>query len=197
MVDFFSAGYLVLAHADIRIKANSEGVFVIIEGPPLPHPALGTAFPFDFKMVEGMAPIRDGVSKFAGKITLPWSVKTRKGFSGYALPATMHSNFLDKLFVYPGVVDYDNFHTLNFVFSPLAECEFVIPAGTPLLQIIPFRRDEIDGVCDRATPREEDEHNHNIPTKISHYYRKFLGKPKPYKLECPYEHRKLNRDRET
>lgn len=196
MVDYFGAGYLILAHVDIHIRANSEGVSIKLESLAPLAKEIEQALPFDFGMVAGMAPIDKDVAKFAGKITLPWSIVAKKGFSGYAVPAVMHSNFLDKLFVYPGVVDYDRFHTVNFVFSPIEDCDIVIPAGTPLLQIIPFKREDITAVCKRATNDEEETHFFNITSKLSHYYRKYLSRPKPFKMECPYEHRKLARDRD-
>jgi hypothetical protein len=194
MLDYANAGYIITAHADIHIKANKVACNVIVESAHLP-PHEGEMLiprPFDFKIVEGLAPIQDGVVKWAGKIPLPWSVQADKGWSGYTMPALVHSNFLDKIFVYPGVVDYDNFHTLNFVFSPIKECEFTIPAGTPLLQIIPFKREKVFAAeCGKATEKEKDKHLFNTASRLSHYYRKFLSSKKQYTMECPYKHREV------
>ena len=132
----------------------------------------------------------DGVKKYAGKIPLPWSVQAEAGYSAYVMPALMHADYFDKIFVYPGIVDFDNFHTVNFVFSPIKECEFTIYAGTPLLQILPYKREDITAECDRATQKEIDKHVFNFPSRMKHYYRKFLHSKKSYTMKCPYDHRK-------
>jgi hypothetical protein len=101
----------------------------------------------------------------------------------------MHPQFSDKIFVYPGVVDYDQFHSISFIFSAIKECEFVIPAGTPLLQIIPFKREKITAECGKTTEVERDEHIFAIPTRVvKNYYRRFLSERKSFKMKCPYEH---------
>jgi hypothetical protein len=192
MLDFSHAGYIITAHSDIHIKANKSGVVfnVDLQGPYSEQDRkLLQAKPFDYRMVAGMAPIADGVKKVAYKIPLPWSVYTKKGYSAYVLPVLNNSDYLDKLFVYPGIVDYEDYHTINFVISPLKECEFVIPAGTPLLQVIPFKREKITAECGKATQDEYDEHAFSMPTRaIKGYYRRFLSKRKIYTMECPYEH---------
>lgn len=192
MLDYSHAGYIVTAHTDIHIKANSSGTFIVIEGVHVePHEVqLLQARPFDYDIVEGMTKPPEEVEKSAWKIPLPWSVRTQKGFSAYVLPAIMHVDYLDKLFVYPGIVDFDKFHTINFVFSPMKECEFTIPAGTPLLQVLPFRREDITAECGRANQQEKDEHFFNMPSRaIPRYYRKFLSSKKTSKMTCPYDHR--------
>lgn len=192
MLDYSHAGYIITAHTDIHIKANDVGTIIITTPTPLPHE--DTRFleprPFNYEIVEGMTKPAKDVEKSAWKIPLPWAIFTKKGYSAYVMPAIMHADYLDKIFVYPGIVDYDNFHVVNFVFSPLKECEFTIPAGTPLLQILPFKREEYTAKCDRATQKQLDEHLHCIPSRaISRYYRKFLSRKKTFKMTCPYDHR--------
>lgn len=188
MLDYANAGYIITAHTDIHIKANSVGVSVKLGHIPVQHQNLSTPSNFDYEIVDGMCAV-NGVKKQAVKILLPWSVQAKSGYSSYVLPAIMHSDFADKIFVYPGVVDHDAFHTINFIFTPIIDCEFTIPAGAPLLQVLPFRRETITAQCDKATDREVDKHTFNTPSKLKHYYRKFLWSKKPYLMQCPYEHR--------
>lgn len=187
MWDYANAGYIITAHADIHIKANKVGVIVQVVSNNLDNKTLQAA-QFDFSIVEGMATI-DNVKEHAAKIPLPWSVQAKSGYSAYVLPALMHSDYLDKLFIYPGIVDFDNFHTINFVFSPIKECEFVIYAGTPLLQVIPFKREKITAECGKTTDSERDKHLFSYPSKMRNYYRKFLYGRKSYTMKCPYNHR--------
>lgn len=185
MHDYLTAGYIITAHTDIHIKANMAGVVVRLRATPA---RMEDPTAFDFAFVDGMVAI-EGAKKHAAKVPLPWSVVCKPGYSGYLLPALMHADYLDKLFVYPGVVDFDKFHTINFVFSPLKECEFVIYAGTPLLHVIPFKRETMTAECDKATERESDEHIFNYPSRFKQYYRKWLHSRKRYEMKCPYKHR--------
>lgn len=189
MFDYFRAGYIITAHVDIHIRANKEGTVVRLDGLNCDHERMQASH-FDPAIAEGVARIDDTVKKVAMKIPLPWAIFTQKGYSIYALPAILHSPFLDKLFIYPGTIDAEDFHTMNFVFSPLTACEIVIPAGTPLLQIIPFKCEPITAECGKATEHERDRHTFQIASRaIKSYYRRFLSKHKSFAMSCPYDHR--------
>lgn len=184
MSDYATSGYVLTAHTDIHIKANSAGVVVQVT-PMACDSARLQPTQFDFKLVDGMTTM-DGVKAYAGKIPLPWTIQARKGYSAYYLPPLMHADYLDKIFVYPGIVDCDAYHTVNFVFSPIKECEFTIAAGTPLLHIIPFKRENIVAECDKATIEETDRHLFNFVSKVKHFYRKYFHGKKSYTMKCPY-----------
>lgn len=186
MWDYAAAGYLVTAPFDITIKSNSEGTIVIIG--ECPDKQYFQARPFDHQIVDGLAKIDSSAKPATFKVPMPWMIQTKKGYSAYVLPPLLHCDFFDKIHVYPGVVDYDNFYTCNFVFSALKECEFTIKTGTPLIHVIPFKREVQTAVCDRATIKEIDDHRYTMAGR-KHYYRKFLARKKVYKMSCPYEHR--------
>ena len=137
---------------------------------------------FDYAVVDGLVKV-DEVKKEATKIPLPWMIEAPPGYSAYLMPAFMHSDFLDKIALYPGTIDYDNFHVCNFVFSALKECEFVIPVGAPLIHVIPYKREVITGVCQKATEQDRDEHNYKYPIKLRNAYRKFFHSRKSYSIE--------------
>lgn len=190
MMDYMNAGYIITAHSDIHIRANSEGVVVMVEGMPVApehHHRLSPA-PFNYELVEGMVNPID-VAKEAWKIPLPWSIQSKRKFSAYVMPALMHADYHDKIWVMPGITHSDKFHTVNFVFVPLKECDFIIPAGTPLLQILPLRRETITANCGKANERELDEHLFNMPSRLKGYYRKYLSSKNSFKMSCPYDHR--------
>jgi hypothetical protein len=190
MLDYSSAGYIITAHCDFEIKANKSGVVVKVgEGiVPLNIESRFKTQTFDHALVDGWANI-EGVKKSSLKIYLPWYIETKPGYSAYVLPALMHSDFLDKIFIYPGVVDFDKYHGINMVFSVIKECEFVIPVGTPILHVIPFKREEMTAVCGKATDHETDRAAFNFLSRINHYYTRYLHSKKSYKMTCPYEHR--------
>ncbi|MFZ6813532.1 hypothetical protein ACO0K3_03625 [Undibacterium sp. Rencai35W] len=188
MFDYFQSGYIITAHTDIHIKANRAGTVIQLAPTAADCHALKPV-PFDFAVVEGMAKIDPAIKPMAFKIPMPWTVQAQEGYSAYVLPALMHADFLDKLHVYPGVVDYDKYHTINFVFSALKECEVTIYAGQPLLHVIPFKREKITAICGKATEEERDKQLFNMPTRMKHYYRKFLSERKSFAMSCPFDHR--------
>lgn len=179
MWDYMTAGYIIPAWCDIHIKVNAHGISVRMEGPNAEgHPAV----PMDFSIIDGMAPITDSAKKMVLKIPVPWGVFAKKNVSMMVLPAVMHSEFLDKLHVYPGTVDYDNFHTIQFIFSGLKECEFTIWAGEPLLQLFPFKRKSFSAEVGVGTERELADHKYGFfSRKVGLYRRLFHGK-KSYSL---------------
>ena len=192
MLDYHMTGYIITAYTDLHIKANKAGVIVIPEPfailtdmeRDLMKPA-----PFEYKIVEGMVPFKDNVFKNVNKVPMPWAVFTKRGYSAYVLPVLMHPEFADRIFIYPGVVDYDQFHSLSLIFSVTKECEFVIPAGTPLLHVIPFKREKIIAECGKTTDIEREKQFFSVPSRaVKNYYRRFLSERKSFKMKCPYEH---------
>jgi hypothetical protein len=74
------------------------------------------------------------------KFLNPWAIKTPKGYSCLFV-TPMHHDL--PFTILPGVVDTDKYSTpVNFVFS-LNDQNFegLIPEGTPIAQVIPFKRD--------------------------------------------------------
>jgi hypothetical protein len=72
----------------------------------------------------------------------PWGIKTPKGYSCLFVPPVHGGNQI--FTVLEGIVDTDRyFGLINFPFV-LNDVNFegMIPAGTPIVQIIPIKRDE-------------------------------------------------------
>lgn len=178
MWDYLQGGYIVPAWCDIHIKANKHGVSIRMDGAN--HEERFNPQPMDYSLVEGMAPIKDSVKPGVVKIPVPYAVIAKAGISAWVLPATMHSTFLDKLFVYPGMVDYDKFHTINFIFSVTEECEFTIWAGEPLLQVLPVQRRTFTAECGAATRREMAVGCNSFISRRPGAYRRFCYATKKY-----------------
>ena len=76
------------------------------------------------------------------KFTNPWIVSTPKGYSAYFKNPS--NNWSTDIELIEGVVDTDEFYTavnFPFVWKGSEIGEFVIPKGTPLVQVIPFKRE--------------------------------------------------------
>lgn len=72
------------------------------------------------------------------KLVNPWYVKTAKGYSSLLIPTLYDAD--SRYHALPGVVHTDYYHAVNAVLQINTDEEFVIKAGTPLFQLIPFKR---------------------------------------------------------
>ena len=180
MFDYYQEGYIIRAHTDIHIRANELGVQVNMPGL---RDNEGQPQPMDWDLVDGMAPIRDNVKRVVMKVPLPYGIHTEPGHSAHLIPALMHSPFLKDLFVYPGTVDYDTFHVANFIFSPLCECDLTIPAGTPLLHVLPFKRVSYHSACGPAETLETARFKFSFVSRLPAFYRKKFHTKKIYTSE--------------
>ncbi len=178
MHDLMRAGYIINAWDDIRIKANRVGTIAKLTMSFTPQ--LQAMSP---KVVTGIAPIEKDMPLQVYKLNSPWSITTRAGWSAMVLPATFHSPFFKDLYVYGGINDYEDFHIMNFIFSPLRECEVFIPAGTPLLQVIPYKRESLKAVTGSSTQHDRDIYHFSFPTRVRAAYRKLFHHRKTYTLE--------------
>ena len=85
-------------------------------------------------------PLRTDLDTRFPKFNNPWSIKTPKGYSSLFVEP-MHRDNPFKVF--PGIVDTDKYSApVNIIFSIKdPDFEGIIPAGTPIVQVIPFKRD--------------------------------------------------------
>ena len=87
------------------------------------------------------------------KFTNPWVIETPKGWSvKFQNPSNNWSNDIE---IVEGVVDTDEYYNevnFPFVWTGHEEGEFIIERGTPLVHVIPFKREPMDleiGVTDQ------------------------------------------------
>jgi hypothetical protein len=87
---------------------------------------------------------------FLPKIVNSWGIQTPPGYSCLILPPMHRDNIIEIL---PGVVDTDKYNVeINFPFK-LKDKNFVglIPSGTPIVQVIPFKRESWESNYIEAT----------------------------------------------
>lgn len=128
--DSITAGYLLLLPADVRVSWKDDA----------PYYEWASSNLISFHPVS-QAPIHPAGNGYAyPKWNNPWAIKTPKGYSTlFVQPFHRESQFT----ILPGVVDTDAYTSeVNFPFvlnNP--KWEGTIPAGTPIAQVIPFKRD--------------------------------------------------------
>jgi hypothetical protein len=133
VLDSMTSGYLILSSADIFIEKKDDSNFYSW--------ADNSAIAFHAQeQLLGYPKLKEKINNDAvPKFVNPWIVKTPENYSCLFLPPLHH----DLPFaILPAVVDTDNyFSVVNFPFIPDPDFEGLIPKGTPIAQVIPFRRD--------------------------------------------------------
>jgi len=150
-LDALSIGWLLPLAATVRLEISDEGRHVT------------AGWEFDREMVSG-----HGAHQAAGnpyeprplmKFHNPWTVRTPDGWSCLFVPPLNRPSELFE--VLSGVVDTDVYTApVNFPFVALAgDGVHTIAKGTPLVQVIPFRREreQLAATIRAETERDADE----------------------------------------
>jgi hypothetical protein len=110
-----------------------------------------------------------------------WGIKTPKGYSCLFLPPAHNPNPWFEIF--PGLVDTDEYTApVNFPFV-LKDLNFegIIPAGTPMVQIIPFKRERWSWVKGNEQEIEEaGEQDRELATRYFHRYKNLFWTKKEW-----------------
>ena len=147
MHDWTKSGWYITTNRDIQVLVGSDresvGVNKFItkdengtyNSPSHPADQFDNAFEY---LAEGEH-VKD-----AFKMRNGWNIKTPEGYSCFYLDPFLHQN---KFFsTWHGVIDTDKFNTnydnSQIIFYPKVDHSFVIKKGTPIVQIIPFKREE-------------------------------------------------------
>ena len=160
--DFLHAGYIVPAWSDFvfRWSEKSEYIFEFKGSIPVERLRRDGMTPVvlghDHPQAEG-APFWDNSCKDIMKIVSPWTVDTSEGISVMLLQPYYHNS--TEYTVMPGLLDSDMNHIANkqiqiFIKINVQGKNIFIEKGTPLLQVIPFKRTDYMFEC-ISRPTEE------------------------------------------
>jgi hypothetical protein len=118
------------------------------------------------------------------KFTNHWIVQTPKGYSSLFVTPFHH----DLPFtILPAIVDTDTyFNPVNFPFLPDPDFEGLIPKGTPIAQVIPFKRDNWEMSVKHIEDSKEAQKNflqvaRNLSTQFFDRYKRNNWVAKSYK----------------
>lgn len=130
--DAITAGYIITSPCDVYVRQK--------DGTPYFTWVAFNAIEFHpISQTTGHPASKDGLD--SPKWMNPWAVKTPKGYSTlFMSPAHQDLPFV----ILPGIVDTDTYtHTVNFPFKLIDPAwEGMIPAGTPIAQVIPIKREK-------------------------------------------------------
>ena len=153
--DFLHAGYIVPAWSDFFIRWNGD------DEPPnvsfsYAVDKVGGVGIHEYKQAEG-APFFNNSCKDIIKLKSPWTVSTSEGISLMILQPYYHNS--TDITIMPGLLDSDVNRISNkllqiFIKVNTQGKNIFIERGTPLLQIIPFKRSDYKFEC-ITRPTEE------------------------------------------
>jgi hypothetical protein len=196
--DAITGGYILTTYVDVYVshskvmnvdmvlneetgekeRAESEDLERVI-----PHYEWPSYGPLGFHPVEQAPnhPNNNGHDYSYPKWINPWAIKTPPGYSVlFIQPMHRESIFT----ILPGIVDTDTYSSpVNFPFV-LNDVNFegMIPAGTPMAQIVPFKRDEWQM---SIGSKEDLEHQFNttrsLRTRFFDSYKRQFRQPKIYR----------------
>lgn len=170
--DALTSGYTIKTHVDINVSLRDGSSYY--EWPSYE--------PISFHVVD-QAPLHPKKNNMPyPKINNPWSIQTKKGYSCLFIPPMHNPNGI--FTIMPGIVDTDtHIIPVNFPFT-LDDPHFegLIPAGTPICQIIPFKRDSFSMKIGDSKQFQKVERANSIyrVNFINRYKNKFWNK-KDYK----------------
>lgn len=156
VLDALTSGYFMVTKYDVFYTEDEEGHSQF----SLPEHLIGTGIKpitmHPFEQVRGIE-LNGMYKEYAFKWSNPYVVITPEGYSClYTHPMNQFSPF----HTLSGVVDTDTYPlSVQFPFLMIKGFEGVIKAGTPVIQIIPFKRDEWKMNDSISTTKEEEEMN--------------------------------------
>lgn len=176
MHDYYRTGYIIPAWEDFEIIVDENGINFKIG-----NYDKFICKPFDkmdYSVVSDIINIDEDINPHAVRLPCPWKIFTKTGYSAFVMPALYHSPFLRDLFLYPGINDYDAYHQINVMFTPVRKMHVKIYAGTPMLHVIPYKREDITADVGLITQKEDGLANFTYRTKAPGFYRKWIHKKK-------------------
>jgi hypothetical protein len=168
--DAITSGYVITTHVDVWVTRLTNG---------MPYYVWSSYEPIKWherKQLEEHPAVKD--FDFA-KWNNPWAIETPKGYSCLIIPPAHRNNVLSVLV---GVVDTDEY-ALNIEFPfVLTDLNFegLIPAGTPIAQIIPFKRDKFLSKINPESSKAEAVRR-KIDSRFYNVYKTLFWSRKEYK----------------
>jgi len=172
--DALGAGYFMLLENDVQVtKENGVQSFVWFRG--------GDSFIGEHSKKQISSElIPEGYSDQPWKFLNFWGIKTPPGYSTI-FTHPMNRTELPFLTL-SGVVDTDDYNQpVNFPFIIKNDFEGIIEAGTPIAQVIPFRRESWKAAFENFDPKKTASIQSKFSRKITRPYKLGYWKRKEYK----------------
>ena len=138
-LDAMVTGWIIPLVADVSIKSNHDCSYIEYDS-KYPRPMIENHGPMQVTSDKCPAP---HLPKPPIKWMNYWAIKCPPGYSLLFVPPLNRPD--DRFTCFSGIVDSDNyFEFVNFPFVwNVPNFDGIIPAGTPLMQVIPIKRDTL------------------------------------------------------
>ena len=125
--------------------------------------------------------VPDGYSPYnAFKFNNPWIIKTPPGYSTLFIQPSLRDP--QPFYMVPAIVDTDKHPSpINFPFFLKEGFEGSIPFGEPIIQAIPFKREEWSSLVSCQDVNEEQKQWQRAKRQINNRYKDFFRSPKVWK----------------
>jgi hypothetical protein len=171
--DLMTAGYIIETPYDIYVTQTEDG----------PYFQWGEMQAIAFQSFDQFQnhPYSRDIN-YAVRIVHPWSIKTPKGWSVFICEPQHHEP--TPIICANGIVDTDEYSLPFNMFLKLRDPKFegMIPAGTPFIQVIPFKRESWTSKL--GGEKEKNKYTSDLrkfSTVFFDRYKKFWWQRKEYK----------------
>jgi hypothetical protein len=173
LLDSITAGYIVKLWADIMVTQTPDGPYIQWNT----SQEVVASWPYD--MSKGFE-IPEGFSKTVFKYMHGWIIKTPKNYSCLITHPVGYQNLPFKTL--SGIIDTDKLNTFaNSPFVVKSNFEGIIEKGTPMFQVLPFKRDNWNSEYVLMEKNENFFNEEKLHSKIISSYGKFLRTKKHFK----------------
>ena len=172
--DYLCSGYIIPLWTDILVgKKDDTEIFSWPDG--------------DYEWVKGhpLAQVKGSVlveemrgNSAVNKLSSPWYIKTPPGYSCLFFSPRYHKKKIDIL---PGIVDTDVYHEINFPFFYRGEDRDMIARGEPVIQLLPFKRENWNHKITVMDPIEIKKSQLTLLTFWGGAYKKLFHKKKVFR----------------
>ena len=179
-LDALSAGFIIPMWCDVYILARNGELTIDF---PSNFPQKETLDHHSLSQIPKHPLANKPYGNMPMKWINPWVVETEPGVSCIFTPPLNHMETRFKLI--DGIVDTDTYYTnINFPFIWTGgDGEFFIAKGTPLVQVIPFRRETYDIAISATDVERRRTVDATIGTKLKNAYRDELWHGRKNKSE--------------
>lgn len=142
-IDFLAAGVTLPSWTNFYFRIDASGKDWEIAADEMSPPSgvsIVQAFLYESTGKCPMTSVREVETGIYPKLVNPWRMETAPGWSTLILPTYWEPN--PNYDVVPSIVHTDFYHTANVVLNIKTDQEFSIKYGTPLVQMIPFKRNK-------------------------------------------------------
>lgn len=176
-LDAMTAGYLITLHADVYVDVLPDS------GPDFSWTLYDDPI-VKFHTYDQVSSI-PGANSLPGGIPFkwmtPWCIKTPPGYSCLFVHPLNH--FEDRWEIMPGIVDTDQYTMpVNFpMFWKSTNFKGIIKQGTPIAQVIPFKRESWEKRIIKNYPSDYDNNLKKLSSKITDSYKFHWWQKKDWK----------------